>query len=86
MIVRKLETSVMAITPHLLEMESETVLTQYLITNWTLEYKNTSNVDAGIQMTIVLKRRILNAILTAEAPPDSDYLSLLRYLSFFSFR
>ena len=24
--------------------------------------------------------------LVAEAPPDSDYLSLLRYLSFFSFR
>ena len=24
--------------------------------------------------------------LSPEAPPDSDYLSLLRYLSFFSFR
>ena len=34
MIVRKLETAVMAIRPHLLAMESETVLTQYLITNW----------------------------------------------------
>ena len=26
------------------------------------------------------------AMLVSEAPPDSDYLSLLRYLSFFSFR
>ena len=68
LIVRKLETSVMAITPHLLDMESETVLTQYLITNWTLTYNNASNVDAGIKMTLVLKRRILNAILTVYLP------------------
>ena len=68
LIVRKLETSVMAITPHLLDMESETVLTQYLITNWTLTYNNESNVDAGIKMTLVLKRRILNAILTVYLP------------------
>ena len=68
LIVRKLETSVMAITPHLLDMESETVLTQYLITNWTLAYNNASNVDAGIKMTLVLKRRILNAILTVYLP------------------
>ena len=58
----------MAITPHLLDMESETVLTQYLITNWTLAYNNASNVDAGIKMTLVLKRRILNAILTVYLP------------------
>ena len=68
LIVRKLETSVMEITPHVITMESETVLTQYLITNWTLEYKNASNVGAGIQMTLVLKRRILNAILTVYLP------------------
>ena len=68
LIVRKLETSVMEITPHVINMESETVLTQYIITNWTLEYKNASNVGAGIQMTLVLKRRILNAILTVYLP------------------
>ena len=68
LIVRNLETSVMEIRPHLIAMESETVLTQYLITNWTLAYNNASNVDSGIQMTIVLKRRILNAILTVYLP------------------
>ena len=68
LIVRKLETSVMEITPHIITMESGTVLTQYLITNWTLAYNNASNVDAGIQMTLVLKRRILNAILTVYLP------------------
>ena len=68
LIVRKLETSVMKITPHIITMESETVLTQYIITNWTLAYNNASNVDMGIQMTVVLKRRILNAILTVYLP------------------
>ena len=34
LIVRLLETSVMELTPNNLMMESETVLTQYLITNW----------------------------------------------------
>ena len=66
--VRKLEISVMEITPHIIAMESETVLTQYIITNWTLDYKNASMVSDGIQMTLVLKRRILNAILTVYLP------------------
>ena len=68
LIVRKLETSVMEITPNIVTMESETVLTQYLITNWTLAYKNASDLASGIQMTIVLQRRILNAILTIYLP------------------
>ena len=66
--VRKLEISVMEITPHIITMESETVLTQYIITNWTLDYKNASMVSDGIQMTLVLKRRILNSILTVYLP------------------
>ena len=32
--VRKLETAVMMITPHMIAMESETTLTQYIIKNW----------------------------------------------------
>ena len=58
----------MKITPNIIAMESETELTQYLITNWTLAYKDSDNVDLGIQMTIVLKRRLLNAILTVYLP------------------
>ena len=34
LIVRLLETSVMKLTPNNLMMESDTVLTQYIITNW----------------------------------------------------
>jgi hypothetical protein len=66
--VRNLEWAVMMITPHRLAMESETVLTQYLITNWTLGYINETDADSGIMMTLVLKRRILNAILTVYLP------------------
>ena len=33
--VRKLETAVMMITPHMIAMESETTLTQYIIKNWS---------------------------------------------------
>ena len=58
----------MKITPNIIAMESETELTQYLITNWTLAYKDSDNVDLGIQMTIVLKRRLLNAVLTVYLP------------------
>ena len=35
----------MKIIPNNISMESETVLTQYLITNWTLAYKDVDNVN-----------------------------------------
>ena len=57
LIVRKLERSVMEVVPKMISMESETVLTQYLITNWTLTYKNASMVDDGIQMILVLEAK-----------------------------
>jgi len=68
LIVRKLETAVMMVTPSMLAMESETVLTQYIIKNWTLAYNNKTDPDAGIRMEIVLKRRIMNSILTVYLP------------------
>ena len=45
LVVRDLESSVVKITPDLLTMESETVLTQYIIMNWTLAYNNISKHD-----------------------------------------
>ena len=42
LVVRELERSVVKMTPDLLTMESETVLTQYIIKNWTLAYRNIS--------------------------------------------
>ena len=37
------------ITPDLLTMESETVLTQYIIMNWTLAYNNISKTSQTSQ-------------------------------------
>jgi len=68
LIVRKLETAVMMVTPNMLFMESETVLTQYIIKNWTLAYNNMTDPNAGIRMELVLKRRIMNAVLTVYLP------------------
>ena len=44
LMVRDLESSVVQVTPDRLSMESETVLTQYIIKNWTLAYNNNSKI------------------------------------------
>merc|ERR1719347_1394991 len=49
-------------------MLGETVLTQYIVNDWTLEYKNETDPSEGIVMTVVLKRRILNELLTTYLP------------------
>jgi hypothetical protein len=66
--VKKLEQSVMSLSPHDLSMESETVLTQYIIKNWTLSFTNLTEPADGIRMEIVLKRRIMNSVLTVYLP------------------
>ena len=68
MIVRKLETKVMEILPNRLSMESHTVLTQYIIKNWTLDYVDEDDPSRGLTMVIVFRRRIMNAILTIYLP------------------
>ena len=40
--VRKLEQSSVELIPNLILMESETVLTQYIIASWSLVYKDES--------------------------------------------
>ena len=68
MIVRKLETKVMEILPNRLSMESHTVLTQYIIKNWTLDYVDEDDPSRGLTMVIVFRRRIMTAILTIYLP------------------
>ena len=63
-----METKIMKVVPNLLSMESKTVLTQYIIKNWTLGYVNKSNPSQGITMKLVFRRRIMNAILTIYLP------------------
>ena len=40
----------------------------YVITKWTLEYRNQERSEEGIQMKLVLKRRIINELLTSYLP------------------
>jgi len=76
----------MEITPDSILMEGETVLTQYILTYWKLDYVNSSKKnfskvvnykhldillalpEAGVSIMIVLKRRIMNEILTTYLP------------------
>ena len=53
----------------------------YIITKWTLEYQNQDNPEEGIQMKIILKRRIINELLTSYLP--SVLLILISYSTTF---
>ena len=53
----------------------------YIITKWTLEYQNQDNLEEGIQMKIILKRRIINELLTSYLP--SVLLILISYSTTF---
>ena len=66
--VRKLETSVLQISPANITMESDTVLTQYIIKKWSLDFINPESEEEGIKLTIVFRRRIMNAVLTVYLP------------------
>ena len=62
-------------------MKERTTLTMYIITKWTLEYQNQESPEEGIQMKIILKRRIINELLTSYLP--SVLLILLSYSTTF---
>ena len=49
-------------------MSGATVLTQYIITSWSFDYANGSDHSEGLRMTVVLKRRIMNELLTSYLP------------------
>ena len=66
--VRRLEAGVVMVVPQTLTMESHTLLTQYVIRNWTLGYVNQTDASLGIMVELVLRRRIMNAVLTIYLP------------------
>ena len=67
--------------PRDLRMEEALDLTLFVIRNWTLEYRNTSNLQLGVKMTIVLKRKIMNEMMTTYLP--SLLLMLITYATTF---
>ena len=62
-------------------MKERTTLTMYVITKWTLEYQTQESPEEGIQMKIILKRRIMNELLTSYLP--SVLLILISYSTTF---
>ena len=64
-----------------LMMEESLDMTLFVITNWTLEYRNTSSLQKGVKMTIVLKRKIMNEMMTTYLP--SVLLILITYATTF---
>ena len=81
--VGEYETKMIKLVPKSIQMKSQTILTQFVITDWKLEYKNRGNIlqfssyiydnysdeiEAGVHIKIILKRRINNAILTIYLP------------------
>ncbi|XP_023325929.1 uncharacterized protein LOC111699471 isoform X1 [Eurytemora carolleeae] len=68
MVLRELDAYNVFITPDYLAMEGETILTQYIITHWKLNYTNPEQPTEGILVVITLKRRIMNEILTTYLP------------------
>ena len=50
----------MMITPNMMAMESETVLTQYIIKNWTLAYNNKSNIHIILEQFKHYKKQFGN--------------------------
>ena len=66
--LRELERSSIRLLPKDVMMESETVLTQYIISKWSIQYKSESDMTEGIILTLILKRRIMNELLTTYLP------------------
>ena len=54
--------------PDHLYMTESTDLTLYTISHWSLKQRNTSSPEEGVRMRIVLKRRIMNELMTTYLP------------------
>ena len=67
--------------PKDMRMEETLDMTLFVIRNWTLEYRNKSSLQKGVKMTIVLKRKIMNEMMTTYLP--SVLLMLITYATTF---
>ena len=65
---KKLDKYGVIIHPYEIEMSGATVLTQYIVTYWSFDYANNTDHSAGLRVTLVLKRRIMNELLTSYLP------------------
>ena len=75
--VDDLDMKTVLLVPSNLRMEQFVDMTLYVIKNWTLDYKNTSSRQKGVRMTLLLKRKIMNEMMTTYLP--SVLLILITY-------
>ena len=50
--------------PRHLKMEETIDILMFTIKDWILEYRNTSSPQDGVKMTLLLKRKIMNEMMT----------------------
>ena len=79
--VQSLDIENILLIPGNIEMNEKTVLTMFVVSKWSIVYRNESNPDRGIEMLIVFKRRIMNELLTTYLP--SILLVLITYATTF---
>ena len=66
--VRKLEKSSVLLFPRQIQMLGQKVLTQYTLMNWKMKLDNSSDPGHSIVVTLSMKRRLMNEILTTYLP------------------
>ena len=66
--VSSLDKSNVLLFPKKLMMEQTSDMTLFHMTHWDLDYKNKEKPEDGIQMTIVLKRKIMSEMMTTYFP------------------
>ena len=79
--VEKLNKEMILLVPDEIMMDEDLELTMYMIIQWEIVLVNESNPDSGIQMKMVLKRRVMNEMLTTYLP--SVLLILITYATTF---
>ena len=67
--------------PRHLKMEETIDILLFTIKAWTLEYRNTSSPQDGVKMTLLLKRKIMNEMMTTYLP--AVLLILITYATTF---
>ena len=79
--VSNLDKSNVLLFPKKLMMEQTSDMTLFHMTHWDLDYKNKEKPKDGIQMTIVLKRKIMSEMMTTYFP--SILLMLITFATTF---
>ena len=66
--VSELDSDTMVLLPRKLEMLENVDMTLFLIGSWSLDFRNKSDHNGGIQMSLSLKRKIMSEMMTTYLP------------------